>query len=237
MDQGYATAEIGTTRPLRRDAERNRLLILSAAKTVFAQRGLEASLDEVAREAGLGVGTVYRRFPNRDALIDALFADGLDAVARVIDEALAMPRAWDGLCHFVYSALEMQSQDKGLRDVMFSRRAPEREHELMRQRLKPPLDALVQRAKDEGDLRADLTSTDVAVLELAALGAVEFTAGAAPDVWRRHVAIMLDGMRTRPDGDYEPLDQPPLNDEQLDTCMIGWKYGSRETPRQRSKPS
>ena len=236
MDQGYAATE-GRTRPLRRDAERNRLLILSSARTVFAQRGLEATLDEVAREAGLGVGTVYRRFPNRDALIDALFADGLDAIARIVDEAGAMPRAWDGLRHFMYSTLELQSRDKGLRDVMFSNRAPDREHELMRQRLKPPLDALVQRAQEEGDLRVDLTGTDVAVLELAALGAAEFTVAAAPDAWRRYLAIMLDGMRTRPDGRGEPLYQPPLDDDQLDTCMIGWKYGSRETPRQRSKPS
>lgn len=236
MDQGYAATAVGTARPLRKDAERNRLLILDSARTVFAQRGLEASLDEVAREAGLGVGTVYRRFPNRDALIDALFADGMDAISRIVDEAAAMPRAWDGLRHFMYSALEMQARDKGLRDVMFSHRAPEQEHEVMRARLKPPLDALVQRAQREGDLRADLTSTDIAVLELAALGVAEFTAVAAPDAWRRHLAIMLDGMRARPGGD-EPLDEPALDDDQLDTCMIGWKYGSRQTPRQRPKPS
>jgi AcrR family transcriptional regulator len=220
---------------LRKDAERNRLLILSSARTLFAQRGLDATLDEVAREAGLGVGTVYRHFPNRDALIDALFADGMDALTRVVDEAVAMPRAWDGLRYFMYSALEMQSQDRGLRDVMFSRRtAADQEHDLMAQQLKPPLDALVQRAKDEGDLRPDLSATDVAVLELAALGAAEFTVAVAPDAWRRHLAIMLDGMRARPDGEFEPLVQPALDHEQLETCMIGWKYGSRETRRQRS---
>src|ERR1700761_6992724 len=113
MDQGYATDQGYSTaaakrRPLRRDAERNRLLILGAARTVFAQRGLEASLDEVAREAGLGVGTVYRRFPNREALIDALFADGINTIARVVEESLATPRAWDGLRHFMASMLELQ---------------------------------------------------------------------------------------------------------------------------------
>lgn len=237
MDQEYAaTTTTGRTRPLRRDAERNRLLILSAARSVFAQRGLEATLDEVAREAGLGVGTVYRHFPNRDALIDALFADGLDAVSRLVEEAAAMLRAWDGLRHFMYSAAQLQSRDKGLRDVMFSSGdSPHRGHDLMRQRIKPPLDALVLRAQQEGDMRADLTATDVAVMELAALGAAEFTAAVAPELWRRHLAIMLDGMRARPDGDYEPLDQPPLDAEQLENCMVGWKHGSRNTRRLRSR--
>ena len=80
------------TRPLRRDAERNRQLIIGAAKVVFAQRGLEASLDEIAKEAGLGVGTVYRRFPNRDALIEALLDDTLVSIARIVDEAAEAPR-------------------------------------------------------------------------------------------------------------------------------------------------
>jgi AcrR family transcriptional regulator len=245
MDQGYATQEYATAtsagrRPLRRDAERNRLLILSSARTVFAQRGLDASLDEVAREAGLGVGTVYRRFPNRDALIDALFADGIDTIGRIVDEALSMPRAWEGLRHFMASMLDLQCQDKGLRDVMLSRGAPETTEELMRSRIKPPLYDLVRRAQQEGDLRRDLTDTDIGVLEIAALGAAEFTALADPNVWRRYLTIMMDGMRARPegaDGGNTPLEHPPLDDDQIDACMVGWKYGTRETPRQRQKPT
>ena len=94
-------ASPAANRPLRRDAERNRQLILDTAKMVFAQRGLDASLDEVAHAAGLGVGTVYRRFPNRDALIDALFDDMLASIVRIVEESLALPRAWDGLVHFM----------------------------------------------------------------------------------------------------------------------------------------
>lgn len=246
MDQGHATATMSTTasgaakrRPLRRDAERNRLLILSAARTVFAQRGLEASLDEVAREAGLGVGTVYRRFPNRDALIDALFADGINAIGRIVDESLAMPRAWDGLRHFMASMLELQCQDKGLRDVMVAKKAPETTEDLMRNRIKPPISELVRRAQQEGDLREDLIDTDIGVLEIAALGAAEFTALADPDVWQRYLTVMMDGMRARPAGENgnTPLDQPPIDDDQIDACMDGWKYGTRDTTRQRQKPN
>lgn len=234
MDLRCATTK-AATRPLRRDAERNRLLILSAARSVFARRGLEASLDEVAREAGLGVGTVYRRFPNRDALIDALLADGIASIERLVEQAEAMPRAWDGLRHFMSSMLELQARDKGLRDVMVFRHVPEMEHDLVRDLVKPAFYVLVGRAQAEGDLRADLTPTDVAVLEVAALGTVEFTAPAGPDVWHRYLAIMMDGMRARPDGVTEPLLQPPLDDDQTEACMVGWKYGSRETPRHRAK--
>lgn len=225
---------------MRRDAERNRLLILSAARTVFAQRGLEATLDEVAREAGLGVGTVYRRFPNRDALIDALFADGIETVTRIVDQALAMPRAWDGLRHFMSSMLELQCQDKGLRDVMLSRRGPDPdEYDVLRDRIKPPLYELVRRAKQEGDLRTDLSATDIGVLEVAALGAAELTTAVHSEAWRRYLTIILDGMRARPEAGRHgnsPLDQEPLDDDQLDECMAGWKYGGRETPRARQRP-
>jgi AcrR family transcriptional regulator len=236
MDQTYATVTT-KTRPLRRDAERNRLLILSAARTVFAQRGLEASLDEVAREAGLGVGTVYRRFANREALIEALFADGIETISRLIDQCLAESRAWDGLRTFMASMLELQCGDKGLRDVMLSRRAPAPDVDLLRTRIQPALDALVERAQQQGDLREDLTSTDVGVLEIALLGAAEFTAAAAPEIWRRYLAIMLEGMRARPTGPSEPLEEPPLDDDQIDACMIGWKYGSRQIPRQHAGSS
>ena len=233
MDQRIEI-ETANSRPLRRDAERNRLLILGAARTVFAQRGLEASLDEVAREAGLGVGTVYRRFPNRELLIDALFADGIDEITRIVDRSMAEPRAWDGLRHFMASMLELQFRDKGLRDVMLARRAPGPDEDVLRIRIKPALDAIVERAQQQGDLRADMSATDVGVLEIALLGAAEFTAAAAPEVWRRYLTIMLEGMRARPAGQFEPLEQSPLDDEQIDGCMIGWKYGSRQTPRQRS---
>ena len=225
-------------RPLRRDAERNRLLILSAAKTVFAQRGLDASLDEIAKEAGLGVGTVYRRFPNRDALIDALSADVVSSIERIMDEALAMPSAWDGLRHFMAAMLESQTADKGLRDAMMARHSyASAEHDIVRAKIEPALYDIVSRAQREGDLRPDVTATDIGVLEVAALGIAEFTASQSPEVWRRHLTILLDGLRARPAGANSALEQPPLDNDQANECMIGWKYGSRETPRQRQKPN
>lgn len=229
-------------RPLRRDAERNRQLILGAAKAVFAHRGLDASLDEVAKEAGLGVGTVYRRFPNRDALIDALFDDMIGSIKRIADEALALPRAWDGLVHFMTALIASQAHDKGLRDVLIAREehldpCGEEKGRIVRDTVQPMLHDLVHRAQQDGDLRPDVAPTDIGVLLVAAVSMLEFTVPAAPDRWRRHLALVLDGLRARPAGGTTPLTEPPLDDDQIDACMAGWKYGTREAPRQRSKPS
>ena len=226
-------------RPLRRDAERNRQLILDTAKTVFAQRGLEASLDEVAHEAGLGVGTVYRRFPNRDALIDALFDDMFASIERIVAESVALPRAWDGLVHFMTAMLESQGRDKALRDLMFTRQKNFEVCELdkdetVRELVEPALYELIDRAKIEGDLRPDVVATDVGVLLISGIGAVDLTAPADPEVWRRYLAVMLDGLRARAAGDTFPLAPEPLNAAQLDVCMSDWKYGKRDTPRRRS---
>src|SRR5580692_7177997 len=83
-------------RPLRRDAERNRQRILAAAAAVFTERGLDATLDEVARAAGVGVGTVYRRFPDKETLVSELFRDRIDALVTVAEEACAAADPWHG---------------------------------------------------------------------------------------------------------------------------------------------
>jgi AcrR family transcriptional regulator len=227
------------TRPLRRDAERNRQLILDTAKAVFAHRGLEASLDEVAHEAGLGVGTVYRRFPNRDALIDALIDDMLASVERIVAESLALPRAWDGLVHFMTAMLESQGRDKALRDLMLSRQkhldqCEADKDDVFRKTVEPALYDLIDRAKTAGDLRPDAAPTDVGVLLISAIGVVDFTAPADTEVWRRHLTVLIDGLRARPEGATTTLTPPPLDEHQLDLCMADWKYGTRDTPRRRS---
>src|SRR6202045_874858 len=88
-------------RPLRRDAERNRQRILAAAAEVFTERGLDATLDDVARAAGVGVGTVYRRFPDKDSLVSELFRDRIDALVTVAEEACESADPWRGLVDFL----------------------------------------------------------------------------------------------------------------------------------------
>src|SRR5207244_7455255 len=105
-------------RPLRRDAERNRQRILDAARVVFAERGLSGSHDDIARQAGVGVGTVYRRFPDKEQLIDALFEARIGEVAEVARAAVGNPDPWEALVGFVIRAQELQSQDRGLKEIV-----------------------------------------------------------------------------------------------------------------------
>src|SRR5499426_2539721 len=105
-------------RPLRRDAERNRQRILRAASEVFTTRGVEATLDDVAHHAGVGVGTVYRRFPDKEALIEALFEERLDTMVGLAEEGSANPDPWAGLVFFLEQAGGLLAGDRGLRQIV-----------------------------------------------------------------------------------------------------------------------
>src|SRR3954463_3271215 len=107
-----------STRPLRKDAELNRERLLASARELFATRGLEVTLNDIAHHAGVGVGTAYRRFANKEEVIDALFEERLQAVAAVAQEAAEDPDAWRGLVTFLERALHMQFGDRGLNEIM-----------------------------------------------------------------------------------------------------------------------
>src|SRR3954463_12994607 len=104
-------------RPLRRDAERNRQRILEVARDAFAEEGLSVTLDEIARRAGVGVGTVYRRFPDKEQLIDALFEDQIAQFVALPDGCLCDVDPWDGLVRFLEQACHVHSRDRGLKEV------------------------------------------------------------------------------------------------------------------------
>src|SRR6195952_3672740 len=109
-------------RPLRKDAARNRERILGAAGEVFAERGLDVTLDDIARHAGVGVGTVYRRFADKDQLIEALFDRRLEQITELAQQSLAADDAFAGLVGFMTSSLELQAADRGLRELAFTGR-------------------------------------------------------------------------------------------------------------------
>src|SRR5215217_9622277 len=112
---------MSSTRPLRADAKRNRARILAAAAEVFAERGLDVSLDDIAAHAGVGIGTVYRRFPDKDALIDALFEEKIDRVVALADDALELADPWEGLTTFMRGMCRMQAEDRGFKDALLLR--------------------------------------------------------------------------------------------------------------------
>jgi AcrR family transcriptional regulator len=182
-------------RLLRADAERNRQRILEAAAEVFTQRGFEATLDDVARRAGVGVGTVYRRFPDKAALAEALFTDRIDALVALAEQAQGEPDAWAALVTFLEQAAEMLVGDRGLRQLLMY--AAEQGHdrvECARDRMRPAVECLVKRAQAEGRVRADLAGTDIPLIELMLGAAAEYTRNVRPGVWRRYLALILDAL-------------------------------------------
>src|SRR6478735_9761359 len=143
-------------RPLRADAERNRERILTAAREAFAEDGLDVGLHEIARRAGVGVGTVYRRFPDKETLIEALFEDRIDDVTHIAERALADGDGWRGLRTFLEETCRMQAADRGLHELVFAGSAGPRCAAGARERIQPLVAQLVARAKAEGTLRPDV---------------------------------------------------------------------------------
>jgi len=193
-------------RPLRVDAERNRRRIVEAATTAFAERGLDASLEDVANSAGVGIATLYRRFPSRDHLIAACFERRLEDYARLADEALAAADGWTGFVSYVDGICSMQAADRGLKDVLTRTFPDARALEGHRRRGYELSVRLIERAKAEGSLRSDLVTEDLVVLLMANAGVVQGCGDAAPDTWKRFVALLLDGCRNTSAG---PLPPPP----------------------------
>ncbi len=188
-------------RPLRADAERNRAKILEAAAQVFAEQGLDATLDEVAAAAGVGVGTVYRRFPDKDALIAALFDNAVDEIANLAHAAAKRPNSWEALVWFLEEALQRQCSNRGLRDVVVGSTYAVDHMAHAKQRITPSIELLVARAQRDGYLRGDVVGADFPIMEMMISFLGNLTASVAPDLWRRYLTIILDGLvvsRDRP---------------------------------------
>ncbi|HEY5350945.1 MAG TPA: helix-turn-helix domain-containing protein [Streptosporangiaceae bacterium] len=205
-------------RPLRRDAELNRQRILRAAAEIFTEQGLEATLDDVAQRAGVGVGTVYRRFPDKEALADALFTDRLDALVTLAEDALADPDEWGSLVSFLEQAGALLAADRGLRQLfMFATYGYDRVGQA-RARMQPLVSMLVSRAQAAGAVRADLCPTDVPLIEFMLAGVAEYARNARPQVWRRYLALLLDGLRPERAGP-STLPEPALTPDEFEAAM------------------
>jgi AcrR family transcriptional regulator len=201
--------------PLRKDAQRNRERLVEAARAVFAERGLDVALDEVARRAGVSIGTLYNRFPTRADLVAAVFADRRETLIEIAERALAMDDAWAGFVHFLEQVCRMQAADRGFNDLAarsLPQAAPTPDHlrgyELMTE--------IVERAKRSGALRPDFVLADMAFVTWAITRTIEATADVDPDAWRRHLGFVLDGLRAPA---AHPLPVPALTDEQVSRIM------------------
>jgi AcrR family transcriptional regulator len=177
-------------KPLRADARRNRERILNAARAVFADQGIDAQIDDVARRAKVGVGTVYRHFPTKEALRDALVRERFEEIAGYAREALEREDAWEGFCELIRRAAERNAVDRAFCEIVAFTDQTSIVEECG---LAASTSELMERAKAEGKMRADATQMDIPIM-MAGAGSV-MRAHPSPVVWRRYLTIMLDGLR------------------------------------------
>ncbi|MEU9128786.1 helix-turn-helix domain-containing protein [Kitasatospora sp. NPDC048540] len=192
------TVSAGRPRPVRRDARRNRELLVTAAREVFSEQGLSAPLDEIARRAGVGNATLYRNFSTRADLIEEVFHGALAATVAAGEQARDAEDAWTGMAGYLGAVFAGLAADRGVNDLMTTGIEGVRSLDAVHTHNRETVDLLIRRAQQQGTLRADVTTEDLLVM-LAALGrAVPALAAVVPDVWRRYLTLFLDGLRTVP---------------------------------------
>jgi AcrR family transcriptional regulator len=213
-------------RPLRKDAERNRGRILEAARELFAQQGLGVTLNDVAHHAGVGVGTVYRRFRDKGQLLDELFEEQVGELAALIEEGLADPDPWRGFTGYVTHNLELQSRDRAFREILLG--TPEGAERIgrVRTRLFPLGSQLVQRAKDVGALRADFEPEDLPLLLMMLTAVIDAAHEVAPELWRRYLELVIQGLRAAP-GPPHDFATPAVRGDQVPEILAALKLRRR----------
>ncbi|SDI76539.1 transcriptional regulator, TetR family [Frankineae bacterium MT45] len=196
---------------LRSDAKSNRERILAAAAQAFAEEGLSISLVEIARRAGVGNATLHRNF-TKEQLVQELFEDWFARRQAVAAQALADPDAWHGLVSFLEDVLVVGTRNRAIRPLFAIR--PQ-----WRERFRALIGELLQRAQQSGQARPDLTAEDVFLVMLGILRTMGITAETAPEQWRRHLAVVLDGMKSR---NADRLPGLSVSAQQLDSELGEW---------------
>ncbi|MCP9491043.1 MAG: TetR/AcrR family transcriptional regulator [Solirubrobacteraceae bacterium MAG38_C4-C5] len=186
-------------RPLRADARRNHAKVLEAARLVFAQHGIEAGMEEIARHAGVGVGTIYRHFPTKEALIGALAVEHLRHLVARTQEAVGAVDAWSAFEALLWAAAEERERDLAMTEIAaqaFQGGLPEAD--ALHAQLHEVSDTLMGRAVAQGAMRADATAQDLGVL-MCGLGQVQSVGRhcPVPMPWQRYLTIVIDGLRAR----------------------------------------
>lgn len=204
------------TKPLRRDAQANRDRIVAAARAAFATDGIEVSVEEIARRAAVGMGTLYRHFPTKEDLVDAVLEDAFDEIVGAAEQALAEEDAWHGLHGFLEHFFALHVKNRGLKDMLATQSHGRERAEAMRARMRPLIRRLVHRAQEQGALRPDFAPEDMPFVIWSVGRVIEETRGVAPELWRRHLGFLLDGLRAEA---ATPLPHPPLTRAQLNRVM------------------
>jgi AcrR family transcriptional regulator len=180
-----------TEKPLRADARRNREKIMKAARAVFAEQGRDAQMDDVARKADVGVGTVYRHFPTKDALLLALSEEMFAVMAAHARTLLELEDPWEAFLRAMWFGAEQTAGDRAFSEILAARPmvpSPAKDD------LRATTEELMRRAKEAGRMRPDAMLEDVPLL-MCGIGAATHIPHPCDQPWRRHLGIILDGMR------------------------------------------
>jgi AcrR family transcriptional regulator len=181
---------------LRADAARNRELIIAAAAAVFAERGLDAATAEIAHRAGVGEATLFRRFPTKDDLIDAIIATRMEELGTLADAAAEAPDPAAALERFMQDLVKQFSRDKGFFEAAGERCMNDPQFQAQRERGMEAVGRLLRRAQDAGAVRGDLSPADISFLAGSAMYALEVSKpGLREDLWKRYLRVILDGMK------------------------------------------
>ncbi|HEX8346089.1 MAG TPA: helix-turn-helix domain-containing protein [Actinoplanes sp.] len=218
---------------LRVDAERNRQRIVATAREVFAELGLDVPMEDIAKRAGVGVGTLYRRYPTRPDLVAAAFETKMTAYADAARQALADPDPWQGFRGYVEQICAMQAGDRGFTTVLTMTFPTAKQFEADRARAFVDFTTLVDRAKAAGKLRADFVAEDMPMFLMANAGVLTATADAAPDTWRRLVGYLIQGCAAPA---AQPLPDPPTPRQMYKALLRATRH-QRERPRTEEHPA
>ncbi|MFD4263322.1 TetR/AcrR family transcriptional regulator [Streptomyces sp. NPDC058534] len=214
----WAADRPGVPPPRRRDALRNRELLVEAARDAFAAEGLHTSLDRIARRAGVGSGTLYRHFPNREALVDEVYSSTLTDIITAGDRALAVQSAWTGLTNYLYAVFAALPTERCAGYPAGPCPDGATTLELIHVQHRRNVGALLRQGQKQGTIRPDATSEDL-LFVMAMLGrALPALLTTAPTAWHRPLALLLDGLRTHPAASRLPT--PSLTTDELDNVLL-----------------
>jgi AcrR family transcriptional regulator len=203
--------------PRRRDALERRARLIAAAQREFAAYGVDASLEKIAREAGVAIGTLYRHFPTRLDLLMATFRPRLQEFLAGANQALGIDDPWDGFVHYLENLFAMQAGDRGFNDFLSRRFTDNAETERIHDQMCLQIGDVLTRAQDVGAARPDITQADIVNLIWSLGPIIDATSTTAPNAWRRNLYLMLDAYRAER---AHPIPEPPMTDDQLYDAMV-----------------
>lgn len=205
-DNGRVPIDHPVARSKRKDAELNSERLVRAAREVFARDGLSATLEDIAKHAGVGVGTVYRNFASKREIVETLYSEAIDSALADVEAALKIEDPWMAIVAFFEVTAANQARDRGLCETLLGHDDVGPSVEVT-QRLVTVLSPLFERASRAGVLREGVTVTDIGPI-FAMLNSIYWMSDAQPDLWRRYLALLLDGLRATERG---ALEQPALD--------------------------